>query len=170
MDPAEVEELYRKYGYAVHRRCRRLLRSDAAADDALQEVFIRVLRYGAGFDARRPLAWLYRIADHACFDRLKHERRTEAQQSELQMLKAPPEAEPDQSSEKQLLLGVLAAAKQEQREAASLHYIDGLTHAEIATTLGCSREAITRRLAKFREHARRALARAQLRMDGHGSL
>lgn len=43
MDSEQMQEMYERYGYAVYRRCLRLLGDSAMADDALQEVFLRVL-------------------------------------------------------------------------------------------------------------------------------
>jgi RNA polymerase sigma factor (sigma-70 family) len=159
VDPQRVEELYRLYGYAVHRRCLRLLRTQAAADDALQEVFVRVLRHGASFDEREPLSWLYRIAQNVCFDRIAHERRLrETAEPEAEENAVAPEASarPD---ERQLLLELLAKAQPNEQSAALLYYFDGLTQAEIAARLGCSREAVTQRLGKFRDEAKKLLLR-----------
>jgi len=41
--------LYRKYAPAIYAHCRRMLQSQAAARDATQEAFIRVLARGPGF-------------------------------------------------------------------------------------------------------------------------
>jgi RNA polymerase sigma-70 factor (ECF subfamily) len=38
-------ELYRKFGPAIYSRCRRRLKDDAAAENATQEVFLRVLKH-----------------------------------------------------------------------------------------------------------------------------
>src|SRR5215813_7132571 len=56
MTDAEVGEAYRRYGALVLRRCQRILRDRAAAEDALQDAFV--------------VLWLYRVADRCCFDRL----------------------------------------------------------------------------------------------------
>ncbi len=167
MTADEVEALYRLYGYALHRRCSRVLRTPVAADDALQEVFVRVLRYGASFDHREPLAWLYRIADNVCFDRLKRERReapTEPGQEDA--LVQVPSGEP-QPDARQLLLELLACSGPKEQSAAALHYLDGLNHGEIATRLGCSREAVTQRLARFHEAVRKLFRKDARNEDRH---
>jgi RNA polymerase sigma factor (sigma-70 family) len=162
MLPAEVEELYRRYGYAVQRRCHRLLNSQAAADDALQEVFVRVLRYGASFDGEQPLAWLYRVADNVCFDRLGSERRARAKHDDLAGLEAERQADHETPPDRQRLLAeVLACSAPSERRAALLYYFDGMTHSEIARLLGCSREAISHRLGRFHSEARRLLSRGE---------
>lgn len=166
MTPAEVEAFYRLYGYAVHRRCCRLLRTSAAADDALQEVFVRVLRYGESFDRAEPLGWLYRIADHVCFDRLKRERReAPARSREQEAFLQTPSNEPGPDA-RTLLLELLANSGPREQRTAALHYLDGLNHTEIATRLGCSREAVTQRLARFHDAARK-LFRRDSRHEDH---
>ena len=46
MDDAQLARLYEQYGYLVHRRCLQLVRRPEDAEDALQETFLRVKRYG----------------------------------------------------------------------------------------------------------------------------
>ncbi|HEY1097324.1 MAG TPA: sigma factor, partial [Myxococcota bacterium] len=40
----DVEAWFRTWGPMVHRRCVQLLKSQAEADDAVQDVFVRVVR------------------------------------------------------------------------------------------------------------------------------
>src|SRR5687768_1267942 len=75
MKHEEIEEAYRRYGHLVLRRCRRILKDDAAAEDALQEVFLRLWRYGEAYlIADSKVSWLYRVADRCCFDQLARRR------------------------------------------------------------------------------------------------
>jgi RNA polymerase sigma-70 factor (ECF subfamily) len=46
LEKATLARLYETYGYLVHRRCLSLLKNAQDADDALQEIFVRVQRYG----------------------------------------------------------------------------------------------------------------------------
>jgi RNA polymerase sigma-70 factor (ECF subfamily) len=86
MESKAVRDLYERYGYAVHRRCLRLLGSSAEADDALQAVFVRVMRWGGLKQSEAPLPWLYRIADRVCFDQLKLRRRQASPEESLRQL------------------------------------------------------------------------------------
>ena len=72
----EVRELYDRYGYLVHRRCLALLGNATDANDALQETFLRVMKYGPA-QVDSTLAWLYGIATRVCFDQLDRRRRAE---------------------------------------------------------------------------------------------
>ena len=73
---SEVTEVHRRYGFFLHRRCRLLLRDVALADDALQEVYVKLLRTGGAMrEAKHPMRWLHRVCDHACFDQLRRGKR-----------------------------------------------------------------------------------------------
>jgi DNA-directed RNA polymerase specialized sigma24 family protein len=66
MSNARIEKLYGKFGPAIYARCKRLLRDGAAAEDATQDVFMKVLKHldtafpkGTSDDAVLP--WIHRI-------------------------------------------------------------------------------------------------------------
>ncbi|HEX4621951.1 MAG TPA: sigma factor, partial [Myxococcaceae bacterium] len=42
--PIDVEAAYRQYGPMVVRRCRKLLQDEAAAVDAMHDVFVQLIR------------------------------------------------------------------------------------------------------------------------------
>lgn len=170
MDRADIAELYERYGYAVHRRCWRLLGSEAEADDALQEVFVRVMRYGDGFAGEAPLPWLCRIADRHCFDRLRGRKRRE-QPDDVERIVAT--LERAQAAERGSLAGgatdgdgreniqtvarALAACRQAVQEVAILYYVDEMTQDEVASAVGVSRKTVRERLASFVDTAREVL-------------
>ena len=149
MEAATLEQWYALYGYAVHRRCVRLLQSEAEADDALHEVFLRAWRYAHTLQGEDPLPWLYRIADRHCVDLLRQRARHVSSEE----VRAPAVDEPvaPGSSEQLHLFGqVLAACKDPVRDAAVLYYLDELTQDEVAESLGCSRKTVKERLASFK--------------------
>lgn len=155
---SELTELYRRYGYALHRRCRVLLRDDAAADDVLQEVFVKLMRAGAGVrDAEAPLRFLQKVADNACFDWMRKRRtaRTEPMDDgPAEDVPAPPGVDHEARS---LALRVLARLDDAEQSLAVMAYVDGLTQSEIARELGVTQPAVNKKLQKIREHAERAL-------------
>ena len=69
-----VEILYEKYGSMVLRRCRRLLRDEDRAMDAMQDVFVRVLQRRDRLKATYPSSLLYRIATNVCLNRIRDQR------------------------------------------------------------------------------------------------
>src|SRR4029453_16971171 len=71
----DVESLYRAHGPLVLRRCRRLLRDEARAVDAMHDVFVELLRRKQTRRDEAPAALLLTTATHVCLNRLRGERR-----------------------------------------------------------------------------------------------
>ena len=65
----EIAALYVRYGPIVSRRCRFLLRDAEAAEDAMQEVFVKVMRAIEQFRGEAsPLGWILKIATNHCLN------------------------------------------------------------------------------------------------------
>ena len=72
------ESLVRELGPSVFAYCRRVTRSAALAEDAMQQVFEQAYRDRASLaDRSRSRAWLLAIAHHRCLDALRARRRLE---------------------------------------------------------------------------------------------
>ena len=76
MNDDRLTALYRSYGPAIYWRCLRLLRDRAAAEDATQETFMRVLRHlDRAPDADEAIRWIWRIATNYCLNELRNSKR-----------------------------------------------------------------------------------------------
>ena len=152
MTEAELTIAYTTYGHLVLRRCRRLLRDPTAAEDASQEVFLRLWRYGHAFHlADSKVAWLYRVADRCCLDRLARRR-------ELSLDAAPEPQTPDRAAaleDGELVLRYLARFDDALRQIAIYHFLDELTQGEIAAQTGWSRQTVNKKISVLRDHATR---------------
>lgn len=157
VDRTAIEALYRSHGHIVLRRARMLLGSEADAQEALQEVFASLLRAPESVrNAKSILAWLYRATTHFCLNQLRHARtgarllesRAPAPSGEIPAMNVEAAAE---------LRRVLALLAGDVAAAVVYHYLDGMTHAEVAELLGCSR----RQVGYLLERARESLARAE---------
>jgi RNA polymerase sigma-70 factor (ECF subfamily) len=151
----EISTAYRAYGHLVLRRCKRILRRDNAAEDALQEVFLRLWRYGDAFGAAESkLGWLYRVADRCCFDILARERKRA--ESELDPSDEAHAGRGVSSIEdREIVLRFLQRFDDDLKQIAILHYMDELTQEEIASATGWSRQTIVKKLAYLAERAAR---------------
>lgn len=69
-DRAAFADLYARTSGKLFASVRRILRSEAAAEDAVQEAYVRIWRRAGDFDAgiASPIAWMTTIARHAAID------------------------------------------------------------------------------------------------------
>jgi RNA polymerase sigma-70 factor, ECF subfamily len=75
-DSAAFALLYERYSGAILRRLENILRSEAAAQDLLQEVFLRVWLRAEQWTGQGSLkGWLYRIVTNLAFNHLRTLRR-----------------------------------------------------------------------------------------------
>jgi RNA polymerase sigma-70 factor, ECF subfamily len=155
----EVAELYRRTGVLVLRRCLLILTEKAEAEDVLQEVFIRLMRYGTFSKADQvPLAWLYRTAERCCFDRLRKLKREPAGIPEDLLLTTPGGGAQHEAAE--LVLRFFHKMDDKLRQVALMHYLDGLPQEQIAAQTGWSRRTVGKKIKKLRQRAQR-LAHSQ---------
>lgn len=155
MTEDEVAQAYRQYGFLVLRRCRRILRDQAAGEDALQEVFVRLMRYGHAFQrAESKVLWLYRVADRCCFDLLaRRNTRAEAPLGEAAEDLEPAGGGAQAIEDRDVVLRFLAHFDDRLKKVAVLHYLDEMTQEEIAAATGWSRQTIFKKLAVLRQRA-----------------
>src|SRR6185436_4718468 len=69
MEEHGLDDAYRRWGGQTCRRCLKLLGDAAAAEDATQEVFVRLMRHvGRLTPDGGCLAWIYRVATNYCLN------------------------------------------------------------------------------------------------------
>lgn len=167
MDDAQLSELYTRYGYLVHRRCLQLVRRPEDAEDALQETFLRVKRYGGPRDGQASLAWLYTVAQRCCFDLMqKRGREPVAEEAQLAALEARGDGGgPDAADTRALLGAALRQLDEKTRDIGVLHFLDGYTQEEVAERTGYSRKTVGKKLKNFEERLRQLWAGAKSREE-----
>ena len=147
----DITTLYRRYGDLVQGRCRTLLRNDADAQDATQEVFLKAHRYASEFrgDAS-PSTWLFRITTTTCLNMMRSRKRHPEDPVEVLPEMLCQDSVLDQLMVRQLLQ--LALKEEDERTQACLiyHYVDGMTHEEAGDMLGISGAAVRKRISAFR--------------------
>ena len=131
--------LYDRHGRVAYGLAYRILGEAGAAEEAVQDAYVRVWRRASTFDPSRGgvRAWLLTIVHHCAIDLLR--RRAGAPPiaaglDEVAERQAAPDAWSDVVSrlERDRVRAAVAALPGEQRRAIELAYFDGLTHREIA--------------------------------------
>lgn len=155
MDDSEFNTLYRRYGAIVQRRAARILGDEQAGKDALQEVFMRVLRARDQFRGTASMTtWIYRITTNYCLNVLRDRRRRE--ELLLSHARAANDAPPARTTDDRIaLVRVLGEVPEELREIAIYFFVDQMNRDEIAALMGISRRTVGNRLEEFRTLAQR---------------
>lgn len=163
-DYSPASEIYDRYSGRIYNFAFRFLRNSEAAEDATQEVFVKMLKHASQFHGDAKLStWLFSITANWCRDYLrKADNRTKESDEVLLTLPAPSELAPDRTLEKreneQMVRKALAALTPEQREAILLSRYQGLSYAEIAKIAGCSEGAVKTRVFRAMETLKKTLA------------
>ena len=163
-----LEQWLEEWYAAAYRTACLVLRDPIAAEDAVQEAFLRVWRFRSSIpsgDGRK--AWLYRVVVNACMSRGRSEGRHSSRAANLELSPelastAPQPDELAEQSELSTLVGLaLADLPENLRVPLVLRFYAGLSEREIAT-------AIQRRpgTVKSRLHAGRRRLAADPRLAG----
>ena len=140
VDAAAIESLYRAHGHAVLRRARLLLGNEDEARDVLHEIFASMLDRGSTFRGDSSITtWLYSATTHGCLNRMRN------QKTRARLLEAQGPAEKIEASNAEsaaIVRELLARVPEALAEVAIHHYVDEMTHEEIARVLGCSRRHV----------------------------
>ncbi|MGQ0644357.1 MAG: RNA polymerase sigma factor [Elusimicrobiota bacterium] len=144
--------------------CRSLLRNDAEAEDAAQDIFVRAYRRLSDFRFQSAFStWLYRISYHRCLDVLKSRAARRAQSLDALLesggeaaLRRPPEPAAPPGAEG--VRSVLESLPPDYRLVLTLREAQGLSYEEISAATGDSLDSVKARLrrarAALREKAR----------------
>jgi RNA polymerase sigma-70 factor (ECF subfamily) len=147
----DVDLLFERYGPMVVRRCRQLLGNREEAEDAAQDVFVRLLRHRQRLDDRYPSSLLYRMATNICLNRLRDRRRGPSLPGDEaldRMVRLPDLDAP-------LVLDRLFERNPEStRLMAVMHYVEGLTLEQVARRCGLSLSGVRKRLRALRSSLR----------------
>ena len=150
--PVDVEDFYRKYGPMVLRRCRKLLREEEKAKDAMQDVFVRILQNEKRLKKTYPSSLLYVTATNVCLNIIRKEKLN-PQSADEELLSAI--AGKDDPEKQALTLHFLDRlfnrGEQLTKTIAVLHYMDKLTLEETAEQVNMSVSGVRKRLRQLKK-------------------
>jgi RNA polymerase sigma-70 factor (ECF subfamily) len=145
----DLEQLYATHGRSIFTHCQRLLGDAASAEDATQEVFLRVKRYaGRAPEPSEMRPWLFRIATNHCLNELRSRgvrARTPPQLTGLVTANLE-----DSMAARNDARRFLERLPERARAIAWLTYVDGMLQHEVAETLGVSRRTVVNYLSQVR--------------------
>lgn len=162
-DFSPAGEVFDRYSARIYNFTFRFLRSPEAAEDATQEVFVKMLRHAQQFHGDAKLStWLFSIAANHCRDYLR-KADNKTKESEETLIHLPsgdssPEDELEKKQDERRVQKALELLTPEQREAILLSRYQGLSYAEIAQIAGCSEGAVKTRVFRAMETLKKALA------------
>jgi RNA polymerase sigma factor (sigma-70 family) len=152
----DIDHHYRRYGPMVHRRCLQLLKDEARAADALQDVFVQLLRYRRALTAAAPSSLLNRIATNVCLNCLRGTviRGEDGEETILSVISNAEDLESHVGA-RRFLAGLFWREEPSTRTIAVMHYVDGMTLEEVAQEVRLSVSGVRRRLRRLRSNALR---------------
>lgn len=158
-DQRAFQRLYLLTSARLLGRAMVMLASRDAAEDAMQETFVRIWTHAHQFDEARghPMAWMMRVLRNTVIDRLRRDRivaRYQVSDADMPDLAAAR----DMVDERHDLMIALARLPIEQRNTIWQVVVQGWTHGEVA-----QREGVPTPTAKAR--AQRGLKRLRAALD-----
>ena len=153
--------LYQKYAPAIYAHCRRMLQSQAAARDATQEAFVRVLTRGPRFpNDDDGLRYLYRVSTNVCLNQIRELKIHTRAASSLRARPSSSGSMEGRHADREFVAAVLDRCGEAGATVAVMHYVDGMSQVEVAEILGITRRTVFNRLRKIEKVARELLGSA----------
>jgi RNA polymerase sigma factor (sigma-70 family) len=160
-DPGDgLVGLFERHRSELRRFLEALCQNPHDAEDLLQELWIKVATSPVG-PVGNGRAYLFRMANNLAIDQFRSRQQAKARQASwLESLgrgHGLPEDQPDPSAnaeavmsgrqESEALAQAILALPPGARRALTLHRLEGLSHAEVARTMGISRSGVEKHLA-----------------------
>ena len=162
-DESAIDTLYERFGSFVYRCVRQSLSDRAEAEDAVQEIFVRLWRTADRYDPSRAklVTWVMLIAKRHAIDRLRR-KKVRPTNITLEGDPAGPGTPPghgrggrDGEEHRQLLVDRINELPALQQEVLTRAYLQGFTLREVAeqleAPLGTIKSALSRGLARLRD-------------------
>lgn len=159
-DRAAFDELYRHTSAKLFGVCLRILKDRGEAEEALQEVFIKIWSKAdrCAVSELSPISWLVAIARNHAIDRLRARAKLPVDIADALEIFDPepgPEAKLVAIGERGRIYGCLDELEKVKGDAVRSAYLDGETYAELATRyavpLNTMRTWLRRSLIRLKE-------------------
>ncbi len=164
-DSEAFGELLALYENKILNYCYRMLGNRTDAEDATQEVFVKLYRFIGSFTGQSAFStWLYKIASNVCLDYLRKNKKHTSDTVSLHQQNAEGEEflmniedkgltpyESAQMSEAQRVLALaLEQLSEDQRKVVVLRDVEGLSYEEIGEVMGIAEGTVKSRINRAR--------------------
>lgn len=140
------------------------LKSAAAGEDLVQDMFLRISSIDAPTDVQNPAGYLYRLGSNLMLDRLRGERRSSVREAAWRdshrsvvgadEIADEPAADDAVAARQRLALVVeaLKALNPQTQRVFRMHKFEGMSHPEVAKALGISRSSVEKHVMAALKH------------------
>jgi RNA polymerase sigma-70 factor, ECF subfamily len=159
-DRAAFRDLYTHTSAKLFGVCLRILRDRAEAEEALQEVYVKIWQRADRYVASNysPISWLVAVARNHCLDMLRG-RKPQSEEIDVALEVADAGPTPEDSAvdtgERSRIDSCLAELEPDRADAVRGAYLDGYTYEELAARykvpLNTMRTWLRRSLLRLRE-------------------
>ena len=169
-DPAAFEALFRRHYRQLYVFARGMLGSDEEAEEAAQDVLMKIHQAAGTFKSGRRFApWMYRIVSNHCKNILRHRQIDHKHVEELEPQDDIVPASPRTPLEiyadadvRQHVGQAITSMRPRYREVFYLRYMAGLSYKQIADALELTVSAVETRILRGKEMLRAKLIRMGL--------
>lgn len=171
-DDEALRELYRAHHRLAFALAVRMLGREDAAEDIVQEAFLRVWRHAGRFDPAKAgfATWLGRIVRNLCVDQLRRKTPLARGDSvgDVELWLAPVPSVDTGVLNRLIVRDAFLRLPREQSEVLVLSYFQGLTHREIAKSLAIPEGTVKSRMRLGLRRMRAHLEEGPAEPDGQG--
>lgn len=141
-----LECIYEKRRQEIFRFLYVLLGEQQAAEDALQETFLKAYLHRRKYvEMQKEKAWIYQIARHTAYDMIRKRHKEFPIEKDQMYSVLEKKIQNDDFCEHLLYMEMMKCLKEVEREIVSLKIIAGLTHREIAKILHMTTGSVKKR-------------------------
>lgn len=153
---ANVEQMYARYGAVIYSRARNLLRNEADAEDATQDIFLRVFaRQGSVPADEVLLPWMHRICTNYCLNLLRNKK---SRNRDVSVLYRDTERFDETVERRNYAEALFSRMKHHVAVVAKGCYVDEDEQQVVAERLNISRRTVNTRLKEFSDTAKQLAA------------
>lgn len=152
------ECLHAKYSILIFNNCYSILKDESLAEDATQEIFLKILVKFSTFKGNSKLStWIYRVTNNHCIDELKKEKRQiiswedNLMQYEGRSKGTTYEFFADQSNHNHMISSVFENIQSHYKSILLMKYEENLSIQEICTILNKSESATKMQIKRARK-------------------